>query len=347
MEALIKLGIFLLLAAIGFWRGRRNERAHLAALASDEAALAGVLVFSTRVPPRMDRPQDPVLVSGSAVIGSDHFRLLLAALRKIVGGNYRAYENLMERARRQAVIRLKEAARAHGADMVFGLRFATSRISDPRRGESTQVEVIAYGTAFVPAVGTVAESRVRYCAGDHPAPEEPFDLMKNRYSRFWVLAWFALLPYCFIELVTANRAPPSWRYVDGAPWAVFAVLGTAAAIALAVAAKRRAVPLGHAIVLALLSAPLLCPTQYFLALRINAATAAERPRVGYTLSRDHVLVPDDPRWPRVGLRDYAGFWITQPVGTRVELPVACGWLGFCQYDLMPLKARYQDFYRTH
>ncbi|MBK9219167.1 MAG: heavy metal-binding domain-containing protein [Uliginosibacterium sp.] len=153
MEFLIKLGVFLVLVAVGYWRGRRNERAHLKSLDAEEDALTDILIFATRYPPASAEVLDPVLVSGSAVIGSDYFRLFVAGLRKIVGGNYRAYEQLMERGRRQALVRLKQAAKAKGAKMVFNVRITTSRISNSRGGEATQVEVLAYGTAFVRARG--------------------------------------------------------------------------------------------------------------------------------------------------------------------------------------------------
>ena len=57
MELLIKLGVFLLLAAIGFWRGRRNELAHLQQIEAEETELQDVLIFATRRPPRGPRPR--------------------------------------------------------------------------------------------------------------------------------------------------------------------------------------------------------------------------------------------------------------------------------------------------
>jgi uncharacterized protein YbjQ (UPF0145 family) len=68
-------------------------------------------------------------------------------LRNLVGGRFRSYETLMERARREAVLRLKEDARRKGAKLVVCLRFETTTITG---GWAPSMEVMAYGTALVP-----------------------------------------------------------------------------------------------------------------------------------------------------------------------------------------------------
>ena len=47
------------------------------------------------------------LVQGSAVISIDYFKRMLAALRNIVGGEVKSYETLVDRARREATLRMK------------------------------------------------------------------------------------------------------------------------------------------------------------------------------------------------------------------------------------------------
>ena len=54
------------------------------------------------------------LVSGSAVISVDYFKRILFSLRNIFGGNVKSYESLLERARREALLRMKELARERG-----------------------------------------------------------------------------------------------------------------------------------------------------------------------------------------------------------------------------------------
>ena len=90
------------------------------------------------------------LVTGSAVISVDYFKRFLAALRNIFGGSVAAYESLVDRARREAILRMK--AKCPAADIIINLKIETSSISKQSQNSSGQrsvgcVEVVAYGTA--------------------------------------------------------------------------------------------------------------------------------------------------------------------------------------------------------
>jgi uncharacterized protein YbjQ (UPF0145 family) len=97
-----------------------------------------------------EQVQESFLVQGSAVISIDYFKRLLAVLRNIFGGRIKAYESLVDRARREATLRLKEQALARGADMVVNLRLETAAIGNSanRKNRVGSVEAIAYGTAI-------------------------------------------------------------------------------------------------------------------------------------------------------------------------------------------------------
>lgn len=92
---------------------------------------------------RIDRCQ---LAKGSVVISVDYFKRILAALRNIFGGSVQSYETLLDRARREAVLRLKESC--SGADEIINLRIETSSISKGAQSTIGSVEVLAYGTAI-------------------------------------------------------------------------------------------------------------------------------------------------------------------------------------------------------
>ena len=65
-----------------------------------------------------------------------------------MGGRILSYEKLVERGRREALLRLKDEAAALGADFVLNVRFETMTIARNRQGQGvTGVEVLAYGTA--------------------------------------------------------------------------------------------------------------------------------------------------------------------------------------------------------
>jgi hypothetical protein len=61
-----QLVIGAILLAVGYFRGRHNERRHLAELTQQEHKVRDVLVFATRYPPASAKPLDPIVVTGSA-----------------------------------------------------------------------------------------------------------------------------------------------------------------------------------------------------------------------------------------------------------------------------------------
>lgn len=135
--------VFLLFA---MFTGHWVEKRHFASIRQRELALANLPAVPTRSWDAARTVADARVVVGSVVISHDHFKRFLTKLRKIFGGRIRSYETLLDRGRREAVLRLKE--QATGADIVLNLRIATSNIASTqgKRGVGA-VEVIAYGTA--------------------------------------------------------------------------------------------------------------------------------------------------------------------------------------------------------
>ncbi len=85
------------------------------------------------------------LVAASVVISLDHFKRFFARLRNIFGGRVRAYESLLDRARREALLRLKE--QCPDADLIANMRMETSAIANTRGKQGAGgVEVLAFGT---------------------------------------------------------------------------------------------------------------------------------------------------------------------------------------------------------
>ena len=152
MELLFQLAVFVTLLVIGLVFGRASERRHFRQLQEREAQLRDVLVFNEKRPPADREFRDAALVVGSVVIAEDYFKRIAAALRGLVGGRVTVYESLMDRGRREAILRMKEEARRRGATLVFNVRFETSSLSEDAGGRSPMfsAEFIAYGTALVP-----------------------------------------------------------------------------------------------------------------------------------------------------------------------------------------------------
>jgi uncharacterized protein YbjQ (UPF0145 family) len=151
MELLFQFGFFLTLLVIGLLFGTLAERRHLRKLAVEEAALRSVMVFNERHVPAGMEVRHARLVMGSVVIGEDYFKRIAAGLKSIFGGQLGVYESLMDRGRREAIVRMKREAQQLGASMVFNVRFETSSLSEDSSGRRAAFssEFIAYGTALV------------------------------------------------------------------------------------------------------------------------------------------------------------------------------------------------------
>jgi uncharacterized protein YbjQ (UPF0145 family) len=155
MEAFAVLG-FVVLLLVGLFVGRENERRHFRELAALETTLRDIAVSNAHRTPDLAAFRNGVLVVGSVVIAEDYFKRVAAALKSLVGGNLRSYESLLERGRREAIVRMKEEARRHGATHVVNVRLETASLSEDWSGRRPifSAEFIAYGTALVPATAS-------------------------------------------------------------------------------------------------------------------------------------------------------------------------------------------------
>jgi len=147
IDTAVSYGIPASLVVLAFIVGSWVERRHFRRLAVKEDALRDLMAFAIRRVPKDLVVSDPQLVCGSAVISIDYFKKFAADLRGIVGGRIGAYESLFERARREAIVRMKEDAKSKGAHIVLNLKIDTARIYASGRAV-VSVEAVAYGTAY-------------------------------------------------------------------------------------------------------------------------------------------------------------------------------------------------------
>lgn len=140
--------IFLTLLVLGYLFGRMAEKRHYRSINEREDALRGITVIPLRVPSPELLKHDSQLVSGSVVVSVDYFKTVAAGLRNLFGGRVGAYESLIDRARREATLRMQEKAQSLGAQTVYNVKYETSRIGDNAGKGLGSVEVLAYGTAL-------------------------------------------------------------------------------------------------------------------------------------------------------------------------------------------------------
>ena len=138
---LLKVAIFVVLFSIGWGFGRHTERKHFQALKEQENRLAYIRIETNRFKTTEATGQ---LVSSNVVISHDYFKYVIANIQNFFGGRLTSYESIVERARREAVIRLKLEAEKMGATEILGLRLSTTELGM----QGGMVEVFAYGTAI-------------------------------------------------------------------------------------------------------------------------------------------------------------------------------------------------------
>ncbi len=142
-------GLPTLLLVFAYFIGNMIEKGHFRNIRKREDAVHGFPVVSFDTMPEEWRAGSSTMVTGSIVISLDYFKRVIAGLRGLVGGRIKTYEPLLERARREALLRMTESAKEQGYDAVFNVRLETSRLANARRdGNGTAgVEMLAFGTA--------------------------------------------------------------------------------------------------------------------------------------------------------------------------------------------------------
>lgn len=143
---LLALGSSVGLFFLAWIFGNRAQNRHLESLREREAASRTFAVHSSKRPLDPAPAQRVALVGGQCVIGIDRFRQIIASLALIFGGRVWVFESAIDRARREAILRMKEQAK--GADEICCLRVETSIIGSNPRGRAATVEAYAYGTAL-------------------------------------------------------------------------------------------------------------------------------------------------------------------------------------------------------
>ena len=144
---MFELIITAVLLTLGYFVGSHREKSHYQSIYQREKKLNNILLFSTKMPPQDMNPVGGNLVQGHVVVSVDYFKRFVAGLRKLVGGKLTSYESLLDRGRREAILRMKEQAREQNANMIFNLKVETCSISKGQGGSMGSVEVIAYGSA--------------------------------------------------------------------------------------------------------------------------------------------------------------------------------------------------------
>jgi uncharacterized protein YbjQ (UPF0145 family) len=146
---MVQLFTIIVFIAMAYAIGCLVESEHYNSIKEREGGFLNLPVTNSKhLPNEKTGSQEARLVYGNVAVSVDYFKRILAGLRNIFGGEISSYETLLDRARREAILRMKESAKE--ADAIVNLRLETSRIgqSANKKGKLGSIEVFAYGTAI-------------------------------------------------------------------------------------------------------------------------------------------------------------------------------------------------------
>lgn len=139
----------ILLLGVTFGTGSIIEKNHFKKIREREIALIKkpIVNFGIKKWDSSRKVKSTQLVSGEVVISGDYFKNFAAALKNLFGGRLTTFESILDRGRREAILRMRESAK--GANIIVNARIETVMINDTYTGESVpQCAIIAYGTAI-------------------------------------------------------------------------------------------------------------------------------------------------------------------------------------------------------
>jgi len=145
-ELIATIVVLIVTYFIGSWL----EKRHYQDIRERENQLRDFPAITFQTIPEGWRVESTHLAQGSVVVSVDYFKRFIAGLRAIFGGRIKTYEPLLDRARREALLRMIDTAKNAGCDAVINIRMETSRLASSRRdGNGTAgVEMLAYGTGL-------------------------------------------------------------------------------------------------------------------------------------------------------------------------------------------------------
>lgn len=145
----MKLIIFASLLAIGYFTGRSIEKKHYSSLKDREEQYKHIPLIASQWKNHIEANTEGQVFGSGVVIGADYFKSVVSSMRALFGGRMSNYESLLDRGRREALLRMKEKADKWGAEKIINVRIETAVIGNQSGKQALPcVEIYAYGTAI-------------------------------------------------------------------------------------------------------------------------------------------------------------------------------------------------------
>ncbi len=141
--------LLLILLVITYFTGTIIEKKHFESIRKREIALIKkpIVNFGAKTWNTNKKIKKIELVTGECVISGDYFKNFVASLKNLFGGRLTTFESVLDRGRREAILRMRE--KAIGANFIINTRIESVMINDNYGKESVpQCAIIAYGTAI-------------------------------------------------------------------------------------------------------------------------------------------------------------------------------------------------------
>lgn len=142
--------ILLLTLIITYTTGSIIEKKHFKKIKQREIALIRkpIVSYGIKKWTSSKKVKSAELVTGEVVISGDYFKAFAASLKNMFGGRLTTYESVLDRGRREAILRMREKAR--GASLIVNARIESVMLNDlyTNQGSVPQCAIIAYGTAI-------------------------------------------------------------------------------------------------------------------------------------------------------------------------------------------------------
>ncbi|HIT55629.1 TPA: heavy metal-binding domain-containing protein [Candidatus Galligastranaerophilus intestinigallinarum] len=141
--------ILLIIVGVTYVTGTIIEKRHYKDIIKREIALikkpiinAGAKTWNSK-----KKIKKIELVTGEVVISGDYFKNFAATLKSFFGGRLTSFESVLDRGRREAILRMRENAK--DANFIINARIESVMINDYYTNNSVpQCAIIAYGTAI-------------------------------------------------------------------------------------------------------------------------------------------------------------------------------------------------------
>jgi uncharacterized protein YbjQ (UPF0145 family) len=144
---MIQLSLFVVLLACGYFFGRLAEKKHFKSIIRRENLLSKIKLTTSKFPiNRHKELERSILVCGEVAVSVDYFKSIVASIIGFFGGSIKGFETLMERARREATLRMQECI--PGASEIINIRLETTSVSQGPKQHVKCVIVVASGTAL-------------------------------------------------------------------------------------------------------------------------------------------------------------------------------------------------------